>query len=59
MQQKRSRCPNGTRKNNNGECKPFNKLKKLDKKSKIIEKLKLSPNKSTLKQSNKNMSKFT
>lgn len=57
MQQKRSRCPNGTRKNNNGECKPFNKLKKLDKKSKIIEKLKLSPNKSTLKQSNKNMSK--
>ena len=29
MQKKRSRCPNGTRKNNKGECKPFNKSKKL------------------------------
>ena len=64
MQQKRSRCPNGTRKNNKGECKPFNKTKKLNlnkeesiEKPEIIEKLKSSPsiNKSTLKQTNKKM----
>lgn len=73
MQPKRSRCPNGTRKNNKGECKPFSKLTKkkvsdkLSKNKESIEKLeidkKLKPspniNKSTLKikKSNKKMSK--
>ena len=39
MQKKRSRCPNGTRKNNKGECKPFNKSTKLNKKLKVIDNL--------------------